>query len=294
MAYLPRYVYTMRDVIVGIPTGVCLSADRVFLESFGNAFKWFAGSPPKELASYSSVTTASFGGPVTCLASATFYHFLLEEVPRLLLVLRERPDLPVLTLADPPDHVRSTIALLKDLGAIRGDVINLPSGLYRVPEYVFASAEQDSGFVRGESLRLLRALAKQVVESDGSTAPQTGSKLFVSRKRASRSFSNETAVEAMLAQRGFSVVYTEDLEVREEMLLFGQADVVVGSHGAGLSNIIWTRPGTRFIEIFSPRKFNDCYARLAAFVQATYTPQWARPDDAWGTVDLDSLAALLD
>jgi capsular polysaccharide biosynthesis protein len=41
------------------------------------------------------------------------------------------------------------------------------------------------------------------------------------------------------------------------------ASVIVGMHGAGLSNMIWARRPCRVVEIFPTNYYNDCFARLA-------------------------------
>lgn len=293
-AFPARYVYTMRDVIVGVPSGVCLSSERVFLESFGNAYKWFAGSAPVETALRRCRSAAPMAGPSTCLGSATYYHFLLEEVPRLLYALAERPDLSVLTHADAPRHVVSLVALLREKGIIRGSLVKLPLGLYRVNDYVFTSAELDSGFVHSQSIHLLRSVLGPGATPEVPLPLNPSSKIYVSRRRDRRALTNEADIESMLVCRGFRVVYLEDLEVGDQIALFQQVDTVVGTHGAGLANLVWVRPGTRVVEVFSPRYFNDCFARLAVTVGAEYRELWAESDGGWGSLAIGSLTAALD
>jgi capsular polysaccharide biosynthesis protein len=81
-----------------------------------------------------------------------------------------------------------------------------------------------------------------------------GRKIYVSRAGARfRRVLNEEEVTRALTAVGFEVVRLETLSVREEARLFASADVVVAPHGAGCANAVFCRPGTAFIEIFSPR-----------------------------------------
>ncbi|CAB9516484.1 Inherit from strNOG: K03714 glycoprotein 2-beta-D-xylosyltransferase [Seminavis robusta] len=47
-------------------------------------------------------------------------------------------------------------------------------------------------------------------------------------------------------------VVLEDHTVAEQILLFQQADIIIGMHGAGLSHILVARPGTMLLEIRPP------------------------------------------
>lgn len=78
-------------------------------------------------------------------------------------------------------------------------------------------------------------------------------KLYIARRRhlriASRHIVNEAELFAALAPLGFQKVYLEDLPLKRQIQLFQQASVVVGPHGAGLSNLVYSRPGTAVFEI---------------------------------------------
>ena len=42
----------------------------------------------------------------------------------------------------------------------------------------------------------------------------------------------------------------EALEAGEQIILFQEADLIIGNHGSGLSHLIWSKPGTKMFEIF--------------------------------------------
>jgi hypothetical protein len=46
-----------------------------------------------------------------------------------------------------------------------------------------------------------------------------------------------------------SNVILEGLSLAEQIALFSSADVIIAQHGAALSNLIWSRPGTAVVEI---------------------------------------------
>jgi capsular polysaccharide biosynthesis protein len=77
-------------------------------------------------------------------------------------------------------------------------------------------------------------------------------RIYVSRGRIGRRhIENETELLEVLRPLGFQTVFCEDLTFQEQMRLFHDAEVIVTPHGAGLSNLLFCRPGTKVIEIFN-------------------------------------------
>ena len=87
----------------------------------------------------------------------------------------------------------------------------------------------------------------------GKCAPEGGGRrLFVSRgSAASRRVVNEAALEPVLTEHGFEIVDPAGMSVAEQVKLFSQARFVAGPHGAGLTNLLFSAPGTRVVEIFA-------------------------------------------
>ncbi len=63
--------------------------------------------------------------------------------------------------------------------------------------------------------------------------------LLTRRPPTMRLMSNAAEVEAALGGRGFEVVDTADMPIKEQIQLFNQTRVLVAVHGAGLTNIIY-------------------------------------------------------
>lgn len=79
-----------------------------------------------------------------------------------------------------------------------------------------------------------------------------GKAVFVSRKSASvRRLVNDQQARALLCSLGFRVLECERLTLRQQVQEFSSADIVVGLHGAGLTNIIYSPKGSHVIEILS-------------------------------------------
>jgi capsular polysaccharide biosynthesis protein len=58
----------------------------------------------------------------------------------------------------------------------------------------------------------------------------------------------------------------EDYPLAKQARLVHEAEMVVATHGAGLANLIFARPGTRVIEIVPAGRFNaTCYPKRTRF-----------------------------
>lgn len=281
MHFARRHVYHLKDVSVSLRTGACAASGLFFQESYGSLRRCLLEAPfPAGRA------TPRCEFPIaTCVGAAPFYHFLLEEVPRLLWTLRSFSDLDLLVHQSAP---RYAMEIVEAVAARHGCRISVSSGeALFVPGFVFTQSEAYSGFVHGDDLVLLREELMPRSQPDG----QHGLKIYVTRQKATRSFDNEDGVEALMRQSGFEVCILEDLSFERQVSLFRRAGVIVAPHGGGLANLVWCCPGTRVIEIFSPRYFNDCFARLACTLRLGYEPLFAASGGNWGRVPLDELAA---
>ena len=75
-------------------------------------------------------------------------------------------------------------------------------------------------------------------------------RIYASRARAHRRhIANEAEVVQVLERRGFEVVHPESLPIKAQMELFAGAETVIGVHGSGLTNTIFSPPGTTVIEL---------------------------------------------
>ena len=127
---------------------------------------------------------------------------------------------------------------------------------YEMEEALLPSLPGVPGVVRTEAVDFLR------------NAFPTGKnprsrKIFIGRGEAKhRPLIHQMEIWAQLQNRGFESVKCEKLSVQEQAEVFSSAEVVVGAHGAALTNLAFCRPGTRVVELFSPTYVNPCYRDL--------------------------------
>ena len=89
-------------------------------------------------------------------------------------------------------------------------------------------------------------------------------RLYISRRHVpTRVVVNEEELLPILQRHGFIVVATEKLSLAEQIRLFRNAEVIIGPHGSGLTNMIYAAPGTPVLELFSVENIRRHYWALA-------------------------------
>jgi hypothetical protein len=77
--------------------------------------------------------------------------------------------------------------------------------------------------------------------------------VFVSRRDSNlRVMHNEAELEEALKPLGFATFVAGEAPVTEQIRVFSRARVIVGAHGAGLTNLIFAPPGAFVLEIATP------------------------------------------
>jgi len=191
-------------------------------------------------------------------AADNYGHYLLYMVPLALLgqkLFGGRNPRYVTHRSSPP--MQDVI-----LRSLRGLGIGLDRVLmmdFREPvhfeEVVFFTGLADHG-------GYLSPFAVQVLVDMAAPIPAgTHRKLFVRRIpgwRRGRLMHNEDEIARRLAAKGFHVIEPGSLSLEEQISLFKGAEHVVGSVGAGMTNIVFCRPGTN-VTFLSSGMFPDTF-----------------------------------
>lgn len=279
--------YRVRDAGVGAKSGACRVDGHWLAESFGPLVKWFGWGAPVEAYLKREEHPGLEAGPVTVLESTGYYHFLIEEAPRLLRTLKEEPSTVVVLAEGAPAYEGEFLAILRANHFLSRPPLRLEPKLYHVPEYVFTSAQQEVYFTRQSNLVLLRDC---VVPKEPAAQSRC---LYLSRARSSRSLANEKEVEEELLSRGFEVLYLETLPWAEQVRAFREAKLVVGQHGAGLANVVFCQPGVTLLELFAKYR-RDLFARIVVTSGGSYRYLTCHERDGGWEVSIGELRREID
>ena len=110
-------------------------------------------------------------------------------------------------------------------------------------------------------------------------------KLFIARANDhARPITNQDKALELVARYGFETVYMEGLSLTEQASLFNSASVVVATHGAGLTNLVYCEPGTTVVEIYGEHVYSFFYG-LSNLCNLRYIPVLGSPDHYDAVID---------
>lgn len=212
---------------------------------------------------------------VACHAANNYYHWLLEELPRLLLAHElTKFDKTLLTENAFTESV---------LRCLEIDVPRVPVSAishYWADQLIVPTYLAPTGFQSPKTVQLLSGFARRYAPEDDQIRSE---KIYVSRRLAKRrTVKNESRLMDELQRRGFQEVILESLTLQEQMRIFRAARFVVAPHGAGLANLAFCQPGSKVIELFNNGYVHHCYAQLAGLVGMKYTGLCSDPDGPVG------------
>tara|TARA_R100000027_G_scaffold61041_3_gene52145 strand:- start:9366 stop:10484 length:1119 start_codon:yes stop_codon:yes gene_type:complete len=82
------------------------------------------------------------------------------------------------------------------------------------------------------------------------TVSGKGRRLYIRRGQTTRRFvRNEEEIVSLLEDFGFVSIDPGAHSLKDQMGMFAEAEIVIGSHGAALANLLWCKPGTKVLEL---------------------------------------------
>jgi hypothetical protein len=113
----------------------------------------------------------------------------------------------------------------------------------------------------GATARSIGFLRERCQPREARVAP-SGRRLFMLRK-GTRRVANLDALRPVLRKHGLEEVSTERMSFDEQVGLFAGASLLVGPHGAGLSNAIFMPAGSTLVELMPAWYSPACYLVMA-------------------------------
>lgn len=283
-----------RDVQLVGPEGLSLlPGGDVLLE---NSLGWtkravlsaFHSLRDHELPVRSSAGVRTFEAGLSLVGPWTdnYYHWHLDYLSRLAPILEsDDRDPPLLLPPDTTSWMRESLRLLgftetdwTVLDGRRATVERLT-----VPTMPRGTPETARGLEYLEytyNAASIRVVASEMRSRSSDSLPdelRDVDRVFVSRRGADRRFvRNLYELRPILEEYGVRIVRPEQYSVAAQVELFGNADLVVGPHGAGLTNLLFTEDAT-CVELFGEYVHPAFYA-LANQVGVDYVCLDARGD----------------
>lgn len=255
-----RCLFLLKDVYISPDSGmVWLPEGYILEESVGSLLRMmgWGGVLHEPLLPSNKIHICN---PIVACPPGGYYHWLFEIMPNVLHMLSMMSELKILIPVDSPRHLTDSLDLLLGADECKHRIIrsSLP---VRVSNLIMPQVEVYSGFIHPEDIKILRSIFKSKTMKTKSISEEY---IYVSRSMTTKRFlSNEAVIEEELQKLNFSIVHCENMNFHDQINLFSNARIIIGPHGAGLSNMIWASLPCEIIEIYPYNFFNDCYARLA-------------------------------
>jgi len=266
-----------------------LSILRQFRAAPIRTVKWVLGDNPEQDAPVWTEPVFSLVG----LRSLSYYHWTVEFLPKVRAIQQYeqvtglRPI--VLIEPDPPDWKLESLDLL---GIERQQLREWTEGWAQVEHLItsphrpkrpdrLVPSPDDIEWVRNQILSNLK------IETESK-------RVYVSRADAeNRQVVNEDEVFELLSEYGFESYVLSDLAVAEQARLFASAECIIAPHGAGLTNLVYTRDAA-IIELFLEDVIRPYYYIHAQELGLEYNHLLCERRESNILVDLDELRTCVE
>ena len=188
------------------------------------------------------------------------YHIILETSPGLLLINNKLIDYKINLSYDS----KSNIDILEALGNPYITTTEIFS-FKNFSELILPSPilENNAHF---PNIELMNNLIKKLQRnfSEKAKVKPLGKKIYISRSDAfRRKILNEEELMRYLEKRGFKMVIPGKYNVADQSKLFEDAEIIIGPHGLGLVNMLFSNNLKTVIELFTITHAPNCYLRTA-------------------------------
>jgi hypothetical protein len=197
-------------------------------------------------------------------ATFNYYHWLIETLPRLILLRKLYPDATIILPFSATPYMMQTVALLG-----YNKTFKIPENTtVKIPQLAFV---EKAGTFLHQDNQLLREVASSIISQVIPVDIKPQRRVYASRSRAScRKVANEPELLDLLFEYNFELIYFEDFDFIEQVKIMRGVDIIIGLHGANLTNILFMQEGTTLVELMNSSSPNLVYFQLASYLRLDY------------------------
>jgi hypothetical protein len=197
-------------------------------------------------------------------SAGNYYHWLIDSLPRLW-IIRDELKSEGYSLLLPENCPQFIIASLRYFEISHITYIKRSEYL-SVEKLLIPNYSVGSGRIHPQRVAALKNYLVNKVN-----AGKQNERIYVSRGRQkTRRAINENEIIHIVEQLGFKVLYFEDYTVEEQIAIGKSAAVLVSSHGANMTNLMFMPPQARVLELIREDQPNFCYWALSSVVNVNY------------------------
>ncbi len=177
-----------------------------------------------------------------------YFHWLIENLPRLSLISELDKNIPLLVDGDLPEQFYDALAILnqhnREIIKLKNSTIYKVGKLYYPSQLSIFHDSYNNPFYGKDALYSAKAISyvrDAVLKKIGShSSSKRRRKLYISRKNSDyRQLLNSDEIEDALVTRGFEIIFPEHLSFFTQVQLFSEAEMIIGQSGAGMASFIF-------------------------------------------------------
>lgn len=198
-----------------------------------------------------------------------YYHFTLEILPKLF-ILKDFIHSSKIILPKPVKQFQ--LEFLEAFSELNFEIVEINPEFNIKTETLYCMGSLCPYSNHNPSIllqfsRYIKEKLKQKIYS----SKEENKRIYISRSDAKyRRILNEEVVVSYLVSKGFSCIQLETYSVAKQIKIFSNAEIVIGAHGAALTNIIFCKPETKVIELFNTDYIHLCYFNLKDIFSLQY------------------------
>ncbi|KAJ3130001.1 hypothetical protein HK100_008325 [Physocladia obscura] len=215
-----------------------------------------------------------------------YYHWILEALPKLLLLKKHVLDLPenknVKILV--PEHgvvafIDATLGM-EEFRGLKERIIEYK--LASISRYWFKAGlwqvdwihdlDDEFGSLNRNIWGAYALKSRGIFPKIATRSDEAGSIVYVSRPNTVRGFPNESELLQYLYQRFGNrlAIHTGREPLLDQIAVFARARLVVGGHGAGLTNFVFTQNGAAMVMVPMDPHIEFCFGHIVAAMGGTH------------------------
>lgn len=213
-----------------------------------------------------------------------YYHWIFDVLPRIHIYNKYREMIDCYVVPDDLSNYQKETLEMAGLSNFLN--ISKNEKLY-FNNFLIASLPGSLGAYPDWSIKFLRE--EVMAHASPIHSMSLPRRIYIQRSdSAGRVVMNKKDVDEVLDDYGITKVLLEDYSVSEQIRLFQDAELVLGPHGAGFANMVFSGEQTGLIEIMSPDYVRpDAFYTLCSRLERKYDFLMGNRCGSWGDVTVN-------
>ena len=213
-----------------------------------------------------------------------YFHFIFDIIPKIYLLSSKisLDKIDYFYIADPKNW---QIKILKTLGIYENKLLSSKKHNHIIADEIYAV--DHPWYTKGHIHNSVKEIPSWIITrnrklflKDNKNSQRK--KIFLDRSKSSYNhcqINNPGTLNRFIKKKNFKSYKPELLTFKNQIKLFNDSSIIIGAHGASLTNIIFCKPGTKIIEIIPADHPNKKCERISKILNLKYFRIKTKPDN---------------